>query len=310
MGVFLTITTEELASIRLPHARGGVSPKGGHHGKSKRSSPRTWGCFFIGSPFVAVSTVFPTHVGVFLNRRKAFLSGSGLPHARGGVSMRCYVQPFCMVSSPRTWGCFLGPAATVFRLCVFPTHVGVFLNVDICVCKPDSLPHARGGVSSRYCCCGSGFPSSPRTWGCFCATRGTLSLRRVFPTHVGVFPSFRARSAMYSGLPHARGGVSVRQLDREGLLASSPRTWGCFSSLPYFILSPLVFPTHVGVFLGLVGPGPCLHGLPHARGGVSESMMSAFPPHASSPRTWGCFHFFPSLRRYPSVFPTHVGVFL
>ena len=52
--------------------------------------------------------VFPTHVGVFLKILHDLLPLTGLPHARGGVS----------ITAPTRY-----QANTVF-----PTHVGVFLN--------------------------------------------------------------------------------------------------------------------------------------------------------------------------------------
>ena len=50
--------------------------------------------------------------------------------------------------------------------------------------------------------------SSPRTWGCFLRRMALQREDVVFPTHVGVFHDKRAFTALSSGLPHARGGVS------------------------------------------------------------------------------------------------------
>ena len=76
----------------------------------------------------------------------------GLPHARGGVSSLDQLIILCLVSSPRTWGCFWRVALPDEPEGVFPTHVGVFLRhntLHYCGCR---LPHARGGVSKgqRY----------------------------------------------------------------------------------------------------------------------------------------------------------------
>ena len=65
VGVFLNATYEKMYGIRLPHARGGVSPFHTDKTRKKVSSPRTWGCFFISYPFPHIDIVFPTHVGVF-----------------------------------------------------------------------------------------------------------------------------------------------------------------------------------------------------------------------------------------------------
>ena len=132
--------------------------------------------------------------------------------------------------------------------------------------------------------------SSPRTWGCFSYGIRVSTPTNVFPTHVGVFPSSPGLSSRRRGLPHARGGVSKSWLFLSCTMASSPRTWGCFPDRGRGENTSKVFPTHVGVFLGLVGTGLCHHGLPHARGGVSSYKQFGEKRRLSSPRTWGCFN--------------------
>ena len=51
---------------------------------------------------------------------------------------------------------------------------------------------------------------------------------------------------------------------------SSPRPWGCFQCEVARAANDLVFPTPVGVFLGLCAAVCALLRLPHARGGVSS----------------------------------------
>ena len=72
--------------------------------------------------------------------------------------------------------------------------------------------------------------------------------------------------------------------------ASSPRSWGCFYSIPYFLRLSFVFPTLVGVFPGPLQRPVCQARLPHARGGVSSLDLEAVVG--------------------AQVFPTLVGVFL
>ena len=70
---------------------------------------------------------------------------------------------------------------------VFPTHVGVFLREDREKRHQGRLPHARGGVSSVVRACTVNSVSSPRTWGCFRIEEDLEAVKKVFPTHVGVF---------------------------------------------------------------------------------------------------------------------------
>jgi len=179
------------------------------------------------------------------------------------------VQRFHVVSSPRTWGCFYPCGSCMGLQRVFPTHVGVFLRYVLRTSSRISLPHARGGVSGLDLVNTVHHQSSPRTWGCFPSVLWIKTTHSVFPTHVGVFRIVFNPETKSISLPHARGGVSAREILLPFHVTSSPRTWGCFLPVPSAFKAWAVFPTHVGVFLfGSRSPGP-QDGLPHARGGVS-----------------------------------------
>ena len=242
---------------------------GTYPSRAAQSSPRTWGCFLSVQDSVGKMIVFPTHVGVFPNKKRSFMVEKE--------------------SSPRTWGCFYGDLRHWRIRMVFPTHVGVFLGMDIQAPQGLCLPHARGGVSATGEVCVSFVLSSPRTWGCFRIAVYQRCLYSVFPTHVGVFPVLRLLLLEEHCLPHARGGVSSPPtLSRESF-SSSPRTWGCFCPDTEKRRVPAVFPTHVGVFPSTPPSRGWSRSLPHARGGVSGHQTTCAHPQQSSPRTWGCF---------------------
>ena len=190
MGVFLQIPWCLRYGYSLPHVRGGVSDVQARAFQRTGSSPRAWGCFpylHLGFPFQGV---FPTCVGVFLTFT---ISGTGtgcLPHVRGGVSDASVVH--------------------TADVKVFPTCVGVFQNWRILRCSRRCLPHVRGGVSAYRRTSFSLHRSSPRAWGCFLLVGRKRGAVRVFPTCVGVFPFCLWPSPTAAGLPHVRGGVSVR----------------------------------------------------------------------------------------------------
>ena len=132
----------------------------------------------------------------------------------------------------------------------------------------------------------------------------------VFPTPVGVFPSIVRFIFVWWSLPHARGGVSLKDTGTEARKKSSPRPWGCFPVDVVHVDGSCVFPTPVGVFPKGSGRAPLKCSLPHARGGVSNTLAVSGINPGSSPRPWGCF---PSVSRpdfAKKVFPTPVGVFL
>ena len=212
------------------------------------SSPRPWGCFIFPESTQADASVFPTPVGVFPPSVLPDSAVSGLPHARGGVSAPVTISLAFSGSSPRPWGCFSVSWKERFRQQVFPTPVGVFLMRDTWGCASIGLPHARGGVSMTWIALPPQFRSSPRPWGCFCASAAgqqwppvfptpvgvflhaplDFDSRAVFPTPVGVFlGSWLPRHALRS-LPHARGGVSPCAWQEGRERVSSPRPWGCF----------------------------------------------------------------------------------
>ena len=106
-----------------------------------------WGCFLDMSNLIFIRSVFPTHVGVFLCLPKTGWSSLSLPHACGGVSFSVVVHDARRRSSPRMWGCFSLPSSATFSIPVFPTHVGVFPNLQSCSAIKMSLPHTCGGAS-------------------------------------------------------------------------------------------------------------------------------------------------------------------
>ena len=148
VGVFLIRMSRRTCLCCLPHARGGVSMNQPKDRQKPMSSPRTWGCFYSYGLRPGPPEVFPTHVGVFLIFKDADGKVTSLPHARGGVSFFRTSSLARSWSSPRTWGCFLRSTSHGAYIFVFPTHVGVFLLIQLINGASIGLPHARGGVSS------------------------------------------------------------------------------------------------------------------------------------------------------------------
>ena len=189
--------------------RGGVSAQGKSGPRGGPSSPRAWGCFYIGVERGVFQWVFPTCVGVFLEDIWTSPQSQGLPHVRGGVSFILPSVSVALPSSPRAWGCFHIANLLTPPVPVFPTCVGVFPRGEASFKTSRGLPHVRGGVSRRpdiHTLQGS---SSPRAWGCFFFPVHCHGELVVFPTCVGVFLSSPCALAMSTGLPHVRGGVSA-----------------------------------------------------------------------------------------------------
>ena len=151
-------------SVRLPHARGGVSHSATRPSRHQQSSPRPWGCFQRSTHGFEQRIVFPTPVGVFPGGQCCLMLIRGLPHARGGVSNADDAKASADTSSPRPWGCFRRATHTHQGGAVFPTPVGVFPRALSSAMPVPCLPHARGGVSKII---NGGFAiiqSSPHPW--------------------------------------------------------------------------------------------------------------------------------------------------
>ena len=249
VGVFPSFRRFPAAGSRLPHARGGVSQARPVPEHRCASSPRSWGCFPALGQRDAGLQVFPTLVGVFPFAHTGQTAYRGLPHARGGVSDLTDYWNDHGVSSPRSWGCFYREARRLLDRAVFPTLVGVFLKISSLFMLTRCLPHARGGVSRPSIHVPMLRTSSPRSWGCFYLGGSRQTIQFVFPTLVGVFPAIASLPALFPGLPHARGGVSIMGVFSCEEWGSSPRSWGCFPCTRCANLCRRVFPTLVGVFL-------------------------------------------------------------
>ncbi len=273
--MFPTVVSLGRSRSRLPHAGGGVSHFFLIHHVSLLSSPRRWGCFLKVLKEIGRAFVFPTQVGVFLQRCFVLLVACCLPHAGGGVSCGVVINKSVTASSPRRWGCFPPVNSTTLMKTVFPTQVGVFLNGGKEGLSDSRLPHAGGGVSDDIDHLLLSKSSSPRRWGCFRTSRDVSIRTGVFPTQVGVFLSYSLSKTNQARLPHAGGGVSQDNMVLRIDNWSSPRRWGCFRKAVNSQHRIRVFPTQVGVFLLVPSSTNTSPGLPHAGGGVSKGQTGS-----------------------------------
>ena len=136
--------------------------------------------------------------------------------------------------------------------------------------KSCCFPHAGGDVSGTQRSLGTSPKFSPRRWGCFESACASFQTASVFPTQVGMFPSFPRMLRSSDSFPHAGGDVSGIASNALGFVEFSPRRWGCFYLADCLLDGEEVFPTQVGMF-------------PVAT--VKVDLLPEF-----SPRRWGCFH--------------------
>ncbi len=287
VGMFLRRRGGLLGGESLPHRRGDVSLRNGGLIILKGSSPQAWGCFSKATFRRKDSPVFPTGVGMFLDAVATQIAGFSLPHRRGDVSSSAHLPLFVIESSPQAWGCFPSASEPASTAVVFPTGVGMFLDVDVIPVDGRCLPHRRGDVSRAEEPHVARLGSSPQAWGCFRRANRRPRQDKVFPTGVGMFLHKRSHESAQFGLPHGRGDVSGFGSIYDYL--SSPRAWGCFSGHCCEQRGDCVFPTGEGMFPSGAYTPDLYRSLPHGRGDVSFSGSRPRDLAASSPRAWGCF---------------------
>ena len=126
VGVFRPIGTHTQMNGRFPHMRGGVPNLLSRNPSAGTFSPHAWGCSGYRAFAFAISTVFPTCVGVFRAKGDCDDLACRFPHMRGGVpagvGSRAILPPF----SPHAWGCSVETIIYPEGEGVFPTCVGVF----------------------------------------------------------------------------------------------------------------------------------------------------------------------------------------
>ena len=249
VGVSLQGTFTRGQYFALPHTRGGVPLENAHFLSELDSSPHTWGC-----PSIEFHTSKTTL--------------ASLPHTRGGVPASPSTLDWKVFSSPHTWGCPHENSSKYRLLPLFPTHVGVSLQLLLRVWTLWSLPHTRGGVPIISVQKGGSKNSSPHTWGCPINRLPIIIDVALFPTHVGVSLAKAQVEHQGPSLPHTRGGVPYPIASACSLRISSPHTWGCPPPPGCNCFEPRLFPTHVGVSRCISRPVPRGTSLPHTRGGV------------------------------------------
>jgi len=256
-------------SHRFPHACGGVP--------------------FVLSSFRAVSSVFPTHVGVYLSTEPDRVGFEGFPHACGGVPKLVTKGDEMKPFSPRMWGC------TYYQRLANERNRG--------------FPHACGGVPPCEQSCGCRNKFSPRMWGCTLRIVKGQTIDYVFPTHVGVYLSLPITSSVRVSFPHACGGVPPMADTLVTPLNVFPTHVGVYRVMVVSVTAPNVFPTHVGVYRMCGKPQYIRLGFPHACGGVPYNHSKAEVEEMFSPRMWGCTMKALLWGYLKTVFPTHVGVY-
>ncbi len=249
----------------------------------------------------------PTHVG-----NRSFVPGRGPlrpvhPHARGEQPCTHARPPWCLGSSPRTWGTGRRGGIHVSQSRFIPTHVGNRFPDRRTSLHHSVHPHARGeqmlGQIDNHGCSGS----SPRTWGTdFILLIWSCRLRFI-PTHVGNSTEAGLQRHSESVHPHARG-EQTQCLNRGGFSpGSSPRTWGTGQEVSPLAPDHRFIPTHVGNRSAVASRSRFAPVHPHARGEQVCRPDGSSHGGGSSPRTWGTVERGATRIVIGRFIPTHVG---
>ena len=232
------------------------------------------------------------------------------PRTRGWTAARGGRREWQLTYSPRTWGWTAHSRTFLSRRSVFPTHVGMDRR-PVAISRPRfRIPHARGDGPKLTKARVRSWRYSPRTWGWTECLQRRMTMRTVFPTHVGMDRNPRRSPPRGRGIPHARGdgprsaapavasaSYSPRTWGWTGSRRGggrggeySPRTWGWTGHVGGRAVYEHVFPTHVGMDRNRGPMITWLCRIPHARGDgpVAEANASlicrVFPTHVGMDR--------------------------
>ena len=206
VGVDRPVSTGANSRASFPHTRGGGPVSSPLYGMSAEFSPHAWGWTYCTKPVAASFNVFPTRVGVDPVGQRMLHGYVGFPHTRGGGPLPDSrydprlrfphtrgggppALPFAgMIStfSPHAWGWTEAGAPFLAWLRVFPTRVGV--DLDLPYLRPDQrgFPHTRGGGPNPMSPICPHTRFSPHAWGWTYLIETMETIPSVFPTRVGV----------------------------------------------------------------------------------------------------------------------------
>ena len=131
----------------------------------RRFSPRKWGLLPPRCTPAVGMILFPTQVGVTLQRKARYWYSGSFPHASGGYSFWYNRNAQHPDFSPRKWGLLSSPRFTTGGLALFPTQVGVTPVGDGTDNAYAPFPHTSWGISNVKRVFLSFVCFSPREWG-------------------------------------------------------------------------------------------------------------------------------------------------
>ena len=128
---------------------------------------------------------------------------------------------------------------------------------------------------------------SPHGWGWTFFVPVHLAVLPVFPTRVGVDRQSAPPPRRSESFPHTRGGGPTRRASRRSAAWFSPHAWGWTALGGRIAALGGVFPTRVGVDLGVVKQKRPQRCFPHTRGGGPPQDHRLGNCRMFSPHAWG-----------------------
>ncbi len=213
-------------SPRFPHPRGDGPMSPSSVVAKLPFSPPAWGWPGDGVERRVCFHVFPTRVGMARRFAGCMAASRCFPHPRGDGPLLLGDGDGSGGFSPPAWGWPVEDCGDSGGGDVFPTRVGMARLSRVLHAIASGFPHPRGdgpcppsirSATSGFSPPACGWPAAALSW---------LSLRRVFPTRVGMARTGANGRRCPSCFPHPRGdGPSGR---RGGCIymVFSPPAWG------------------------------------------------------------------------------------
>ena len=271
------------------------------------SSPYIWGTPQPAQYLRRLRRFIPTYVGNSNHRPRSVSLCPVHPHIREELLSSMPMLFRLNGSSPHTWGTPLHPTARHVELRFIPTYVGNSTTSAGFVNRSPVHPHIRGEL--RFMCnqLVHVHGSSPHTWGTPGPMRTASTGNRFIPTYVGNSASACIHSSQSPVHPHIRGELQIQARIAQGVIGSSPHTWGTLILGLYVGIHCRFIPTYVGNSPRRARGGCCGTVHPHIRGELAHSCGGLNTQCDSSPHTWGTQVLPVAVDRVLRFIPTYVG---
>ena len=288
VGIALFLDAADHGQAHVPYACGDCAialDVGGFHAKC---SLRMWGLRAQIGRHAPRGAMFPTHVGIARRGAVAYAPRHYVPYACGDCANSAGNSSWRVICSLRMWGLRVITALRSRIEGMFPTHVGIARK------EPSRWRRI--------------WECSLRMWGLRAKHSRHFQRYYMFPTHVGIARCCVSAKKAAVYVPYACGDCAYSWRVTSPTLVCSLRMWGLRAFRALGRMSPMMFPTHVGIARIRGTTALRAWHVPYACGDCADLRYETAVTEKCSLRMWGLRDYGDCRSAPYSMFPTHVGI--